>query len=50
MTLKHRRVWVRATETSEGTTLALASPERHDSVFERRFRGLVTELSTVKEG
>lgn len=44
MFLKHRRLWIRVTPAGATSTLSLASPERPDSVYERWFRRLVTEL------
>lgn len=47
MLLKHRRVWVRVMPAASGATIALAAPERNDTVFERWFRALVNDLSTI---
>ncbi len=45
MFLKHRRVWARVAPAASGATIALAAPERNDTVFERRFRALVNDLA-----
>ncbi len=47
MLLKHRRVWARVEPAASGATIALAAPERNDTVFERWFRALVNDLSTT---
>nr|NLI50158.1 cytochrome c biogenesis protein ResB [Propionibacterium sp.] len=47
MLLKHRRVWARVEPSAAGATIALAAPERHDTVFERWFRALVNDLGTI---
>ena len=47
MFLKHRRVWARVTPAASGATIALAAPERNDTVFERWSRALVNELSST---
>ena len=46
MMLKHRRVWARIEPAASGATIALAAPERNDTLFERWFRALVNELGT----
>lgn len=49
MFLKHRRVWARVEPAASGATIALAAPERNDTVFERWFRSLVNDLATDKK-
>jgi len=47
MFLKHRRLWARVEPAASGATIALAAPERNDTVFERWFRALVNDLNTA---
>lgn len=42
MFLRHHRIWIRVTDAPEGALVQLASPDRADAVFARRF-GLITK-------
>ncbi|MDO5720472.1 MAG: cytochrome c biogenesis protein ResB [Actinomycetaceae bacterium] len=42
---RHRRIWARVSAREGGSTIHLASVEKHDSIFERQFRDLATSLS-----
>lgn len=42
---RHRRIWARVSTQADGSTIHLASVEKHDSIFERQFRELATSLT-----
>lgn len=42
---RHHRLWVRVTPADDGARVRLASPDRHDSMFERRFQAFVERLN-----
>ena len=44
MFLRHQRLWVRLEAIPQGTRVTLASPDRHDSVFDRHVHALVAAL------
>ena len=46
MFLRHHRIWFRVTETDDGGSLVhLASPDRQDATFARRFDEISARLS-----
>lgn len=44
MFLRHRRIWVAVSADAGGSLVRLASPDRHDSIFESQFRTLAASL------
>ncbi len=40
----HRRIWVRATETADGTEIRCASTIKRDPAFEPQFHQMITEI------
>lgn len=45
MLWRHHRIWIRVDPDGDGARVRLASPDRHDSIFERRLAGFATELT-----
>lgn len=43
--LRHRRLWVRVEPRDDGALIHLASVEKQDTIFERQFRDLASQLS-----
>lgn len=46
MFFRHQRLWVRVSETEEGTLVQMASPDRRDSGFTRFVTDMVERVST----
>lgn len=46
MFFRHQRLWVRVSETAEGTLVQMASPDRRDSGFTRFVTDMVERVST----
>jgi hypothetical protein len=46
MFFRHQRLWVRVSETGEGTLVQMASPDRRDSGFTRFVTDMVERVST----
>ncbi len=45
MFLRHHRIWFRLTQLADGCRVQMASPDRQDATFARRFEQLAAELS-----
>lgn len=50
MFFRHQRLWVRVSETKEGTLVQMASPDRRDSGFTRFVTDMVERVSTQLAG
>ena len=50
MFFRHQRLWVRVSETEEGTLVQMASPDRRDSGFTRFVTDMVERVSTQLSG
>ncbi|MDI9628435.1 MAG: cytochrome c biogenesis protein ResB [Acidobacteriota bacterium] len=48
--LRHHRIWFRVTETDDGSLVQMASPDRQDATFARRFGELAAKLSDKMSG
>lgn len=47
MFARHRRMWVRVTETDDGALVQMASPDRQDSGFTRFFTDMTVRVSSA---
>ena len=50
MFARHRRMWVRVTETDDGALVQMASPDRQDSGFTRFFTDMAVRVSGGMSG